>query len=613
MIPKQLETDFCIIGGGIAGVCAALAAARQGAKVVLVQDRSVLGGNASSEVRMHIVGASCSGRRPGARESGIVEELRVEDSVNNPHRSPHLFDLMLYDKVIREPNITLLLDTSFTNCEMDGARIARLRALCPSTEEEFLITAPLYADCSGDSHLGLAAGADYRQGREARSEFGEPHALSVADDKVLGSSILFMASRKDRPVPFVAPPWARHFTEEDLKLRSHREWEYGYWWAEWGGELDTVRDNARIRHELLRIALGVWDHVKNHCPRPAEDPSAAYERWMDGSVPEKLAEGPENWSLDWVGMLPGKRESRRLLGPHVLTEQDVVEGRLFPDAVAYGGWWIDVHPPAGVDAVHEYPTEQIEVPHLFTVPIRALFSRNVDNLLMAGRNISATHLAFASTRVMATCGVLGQAIGTAAAYAARHGITESAALAQQEAYRNIQQMLLAGDAFLLHIEPSGAGDLARAATVRASAEMPGCEAALVTNGYTRATSPALHPALPESSNQWRSQSLPAWLELRWPEEQTIREVHLIFDTGFERELTLSMSDAFQSRMIRGPQPETVSHYRLRTQGRELHVEGNYLRQRKHEFDPPWRTNTLRLEVEAAHGVKEARLFAIRIY
>ncbi|MFN7935263.1 MAG: FAD-dependent oxidoreductase [Bryobacteraceae bacterium] len=595
MTQRLLSTDFCIIGGGIAGVCAALAAARNGARVILVQDRSVLGGNASSEVRMHIVGASCSSRRPGARESGIVEELRLEDSVRNPYRSPHLFDLMLYDKVISESNITLLLDTSFVDCVVEDGCIWSVRALCPSTEEEFVIEAKCFADCSGDSHLGLSAGAEYRMGREARAEFAEPHGLEVADGKVLGSTILFMASRKPHAVAFRAPAWARKFTEDDLKLRSHREWEYGYWWAEWGGELDTVRDNARIRHELLRIALGVWDHIKNDCPRPAEDPSAAYEKWMDGGVPEQQREGPENWSLDWVGMLPGKRESRRLLGEHVLTEQDVVAGTLFEDAVAYGGWWIDVHPPAGVDAVHEYPTEQIEVPYLYTIPLRALRSRNVKNLFMAGRNISATHLAFASTRVMATCGVMGQAIGTAAACFG--GSVEET-----------QQRLLRDDAFLLHIAPEE--DLAALASVSASSEQAEHPAAQAMNVYTRATTAALHPSLPDCSNQWRSVTLPATLELRWTEPQRIAEIDLIFDTGLHRELTLSMSDAFQSRMVRGPQPETVSHYVLATADAELRVEGNYLRHRRHTVD--WVTDVLRLTVEQTQGVPEARLYAIRV-
>ena len=152
-----LQTDLCVIGGGIAGVCTALTAARNGAQVVLVQDRSVLGGNASSEVRMHMVGASCSGQRPGARESGIIDELRVEDAVSNPHRSPHLFDLLLYDKVISEPNITLLLDTACVGCSTQSdsqgtaeMRITQVRALRNSTEEMFILEAPLFGQVGSE-------------------------------------------------------------------------------------------------------------------------------------------------------------------------------------------------------------------------------------------------------------------------------------------------------------------------------------------------------------------------------------------------------------------------------------------------------------------------------
>jgi hypothetical protein len=601
-----VEADLCVIGGGMSGVCASLAAARAGARVVLVQDRSVLGGNASSEIRMHIVGASCSGRRPGARESGIIDEIRVEDAVRNPFRSPALFDLLLYDLVRREPNITLLLDTDCVACDVEQSLIRRVRAVRTLTEESFIIEAPFFADCSGDARLGLEAGADYRMGREARHEYDEPDAPDQADHHVLGSTILFTARDMGHPVPFTAPPWARKFTEDDLRLRSHREFEYGYWWAEWGGHLDTVRDNDRIRHELLAVAMGVWDHVKNHCTQPP-DPSAAYEKWMGGEAPP--AASAANWALDWVGMLPGKRESRRLLGPVVLTENDVVGGRLFDDTVAYGGWWIDLHPPTGVDAVAEYPCRQIEVPYLYGIPLRALYSRNIGNLFMAGRNVSATHLAFASTRVMATCAVMGQAVGTAAAQAAAAGLQRVDDLLEPARLQTLQQSLAKADAFLpgvaLPIQP---------VSCTASSELPGHEAVHVSNGLTRALGPHLNPSFTAASNQWRSAELPATLDLRWPHPRKIRSIHLTFDTGFERELTLSMSDAFTRKMIRGLQPETVSDYTLTgaAEGQRLPITGNYQRQRVHVLPQPWVTDRLQLTVHRAHGVTQARVFQVNV-
>src|SRR5690606_23916905 len=150
------------------------------------------------------------------------------------------------------------------------------------------------------------------------------------------------------------------------------------WWAEWGGQLDTIKDNDDIRHELYRITLGLWDYIKN-----------------SGDYPEAA-----NWALDWVGAIPGKRESRRFYGPHVLTQQDLLAGRVFPDQVAWAGWPFDIHVPVGIDAVGEKPNIAPRLPHLYSIPLRSLFSRNVGNLVFAGRNISATHVAFGSTRVM---------------------------------------------------------------------------------------------------------------------------------------------------------------------------------------------------------------------
>lgn len=619
-----LKTDLCVVGGGIAGVCTALAAARNGARVALVQDRSVLGGNASSEIRMHMVGASCSGKRPGARESGIIDELRVEDAVRNPQRSPHLFDLLLYDKVVSEPNITLLLGTACVGCNVEptdaGKRIAQVHALRNSTEDTFTIKARFFADCSGDGRLGLEAGADWRMGREARHEFSESLAPEQADSHTLGSTILFAAREHDRPMPFVAPKWARRFTEEDLKLRSHSELDFGYWWVEWGSHLDTIKDNAAIRHELLRITLGAWDHIKNHCPRRPEVPREAYDAAVEGLT--SLAEQPDptNWALDWIGFLPGKRESRRLLGPHVLTQHDVQTGRVFEDQVAYGGWWIDLHPPRGVDAPNEYPCAHHPVPHIYSIPLRALFSRNVENLFFAGRDISATHVAFSSTRVMATCGVVGQAVGTAVAVALELGLERAKDLLGRSVITEIQQRLLRDGAFLVGLTNADPDDKARRARVIASDETDNGPATQVLNGVTRVTRPELHPCLPEATNRWTSHSLPAWIELRWDEPQMVSQVQLTFDTGFQRELTLTMSDAYAATMIRGPQPETARDYQLELTGpsgdrvgEPLQIRGNYLGRRVHQLTEPVVASALRLIVKATHAVSDARLFEIRVY
>lgn len=590
-----LETDFVVIGGGMAGVCAALAAARNGCRVVLVQDRSVLGGNASSEIKMHIVGADCHGSRPGARESGIIEELRLEDAVRNAYRCYPQWDLLLYEKVKAEPLITLLLDTTFLACTQDptDSAIRSVTVLRNATDDVFEIRAAYFADCSGDSRLGAEAGAEFHMGREDQATYGESLAPKVSDRQTLGSSILLTGKRHDTPQPFHSPSWVRAFTKDDLKHRPIHSYEYGYWWFEWGGQLDTIKDNEVIRHELLRIAMGIWDYVKN-----------------SGNHPDAA-----NWTLDWVGALPGKRESRRLLGPHILTQADVEEGRIFSDAVAYGGWAIDLHPPSGVDARDEPPFTPTHINQLYTIPLRSLFSRNVPNLLFAGRNLSASHVAFASTRVMATCAAAGQAVGTAVAVARNHA-SALAPLSTGPLLEQIQQTLLKDDAFLPTFKNTDPTDLARASTaIVASSEAPGSPATAVIDGISRSLDfDRLGPWADRQTHRWESLSLPAWVELVLPDQAAVREVHLTFDTGFERELMLSSSDHMTQSIIRSPQPETARHYRILIDGKVVVEEtGNFLRKRVHGFGSAIPAKTLRIEILATHGLPVARLFEVRAY
>jgi hypothetical protein len=596
---RHLETDFLIAGGGLAGVCAALAAARHGTRVVLVQDRSVLGGNASSEIKMHAVGADCHGKKLGARESGLIEELLLEDAVRNPHRSYSQWDLLLYEKVRLEPNITLLLDTDVIGADVatrpDGQRLIRsVRAVRQPTEEEFVITATYFADCTGDGRLGAEAGADGHIGREAKATFGETLALDVADRQTLGSSILITAREHDRPQPFLAPSWTRRFKPEDFQHRPILSYEYGYWWFEWGGQLDTIKDNERIRHELLRIALGVWDYIKN-----------------SGQHPDSA-----NWALDWVGTLPGKRESRRFLGPHVLTESDVLGGRIFPDQVAFGGWPIDLHPPSGVDVPELPPYTPTHFPHLYSIPLRSYYSRNVANLFFAGRNISASHVGFASTRVMKTCAVGGQAIGTAAALwlQAGDGEPDIAALGTAGRIQELQQTLLRDDAFLPGLRNEDDGDLARRGKASASSEKPTHSAALAIDGVTRDLKASFGGWSADAVHAWESDELPASLAITLAEPVLVREIHVTFDTGFGRQLCLSASDSTTRTLIRAPQPETVKHYRLLIDGSVVAEEkNNFLRKRVHRLAVPLRGRNVTLECLATHGAEHARVFEVRAY
>ncbi len=610
---QTLSCDILIAGGGPAGVPCALAAARNGASVILCQDRPVLGGNASSEVRMHMVGADASGGRglqlaTEAREGGIIEEIRLETSVRNPQRSASMLDLILYEKCRAEPNLTLMLNTAIDGAQVENGLIVHASAVRQSTEDRFLIEAGIFIDCTGDGRLGVEAGAPYRVGRESKLEFGEPQAQEQADDKRLGSTLLFQARKHDRPMPFVAPPWARHFTEEDLRFRPHATpdldlgLEYGFWWAEWGGELDTIKDNETIRDELLAILLGAWDHVKNGGDH-----------------------GADNWALDWFGFLPGKRESRRFIGQHILNENDILEARHFHDAIAYGGWSLDTHPPAGVDAVDEKPCHQPMPPHIYDIPLRCCVSRDVANLMFAGRNFSATHVGFSSTRVMATCAVIGQGVGTAAAYAAAHGMLPGQLAADSQAVKAIQQRLLRDDAYLIGQHNQDPDDIARIATVTASSEaQDGCCQA-VLSGQTRSVHGPMG-ARPDLSfpglHRWISDpaaGLPAWIELRWETPVLAAQVQLIFDTGMHRVLTLTHADGYAAKMKYGiPQPETVRDYRIEGQIDGIWMElitvtGNYQRRVVHTFGEPQPVSALRLVVMGTNGLRQVHVCEIRVY
>lgn len=603
---QKLEPDILVAGGGISGVSAAVAAARNGAKVVLCQDRPVLGGNASSEIRMHIVGAANSKRRKEleteAREGGMIEEILLENAVRNPQRSASMFDLILYEKCRAEPNLTLLLNTTVIEADVKEGRIASVLAVRESTEHRFRIHAKLYMDCTGDGRLGMEAGALYKTGREAASEYGETLASENGDPYRQGSSLLFTTRDTGRPMRFIPPAWARKFSEDDLKFRSHDTWEYGYWWVEFGGMMDTIAENETIRDELLAIMLGVWDHIKN-----------------SGNHPES-----ENWALDWFGFVPGKRESRRFIGKYLLTQADLEQARHFDDVIAYGGWPMDTHPPEGIDATELNPAHQPFSPYVYGIPLRALISANVENLMFAGRNISATHIAFSSTRVMGTCAAMGQGAGTAAALIVQSGITLNDALSDMAFIQNVQRQLLRQDVYLPGIAPAK-DNLASSAVIRASSEQPEGQAANVTDGYTR----SMHGpggARPEltvpGTHRWMSQpGDPApWIELEWPAPVSISEIVFVFDTGMHRRLTLTHSDEVLNTMEWGPQPETIKDFRVtvgyadpESQDQLLFsVQNNYLRQIVRKVNEE-NVKKLRVDIDGTNGLDHARLFEIRCY
>lgn len=424
MMFERIEhtADLCVVGGGLSGVSAAVEAARHGLRVVLMQDRPMLGGNASSEIRMWVCGAHGKSKR----ETGIIEEIMLENQYRNPDKNYSVWDSVIYGLVRAEKNIDLLLNCSCLDCTMDGKRIESVTGWQLTTQQMHTVHASMYADCSGDSVLALLSGADFRMGREARAEFGEDIEPEQADNKTMGMSCLLTAREESAPSTFIPPVWAKHFDSKDLphRIPKPESTNENFWYLELGGDRNAIRDTESVRDELLSLAYGMWDYVKN--------------------APENK-EKYANWRLEWVGILPGKRESRRCMGDHILTQGEVRGGGQFDDIIAYGGWTLDDHDPAGFYGCST-PNIHHPAPSPYGIPYGCLYSRNIDNLFFAGRNISATHAALSSTRVMATCALMGQAVGAAAALAVQKGISPRGV--GQTAIADLQAMLMDDDCWL---------------------------------------------------------------------------------------------------------------------------------------------------------------------
>lgn len=458
------EYDVAVAGGGLAGFSAAIVAARHGARTVLIQDRPVLGGNSSSEVRVTPHGAAAF--HGYARETGIVSEALVQDRVVNHATiqedgwTNSVWDMVLYDMAVRTENLTLELNTGVEHATVRNGRITGVEARTWGAETIHDISARAFIDCTGDGTLGELAGNPGRQGMEAGSEFGETYAPDEATPDTMGTTLCFKTVDTGRPTEFHAPQWAVRYDDEKFFTQGGRRvptLECGYWWIELGAPWDTLYDNETLRHELTRHVLGIWDYLKNRDPYWA--PRAAH------------------LALDWVGQVPGKRESRRLEGRHVLREQDLVANPAFDDEVAYGGWYMDLHTVGGLlkDVAEPATDNQWGDPHKasmgakyvgpFAIPLSSLTSKALSNLFFAGRDISATHAALSAARVMGTCASMGQAVGTAAALNFAADKVGDAALAH---VAQIQQTLLRDGAFLVHVANRDPADLARTATVTAS-------------------------------------------------------------------------------------------------------------------------------------------------
>lgn len=563
------RVQFCVVGGGLAGICAAIAAARHGVKTLIVQDRPVFGGNASSEIRMWVCGS------PHHLETGLVEEFRLENLYRNNYPCYSIWDSILFEKVRFQENLTSLLNASCRAATVEAGRIRTIEAWQTTTETTHIVEADLFADCSGDGIMAVLAGAEHRIGREAKREFGESLAPDRADRLTMGLSCLIQARETDRPQKFIPPKWA-HVYPDEASLPPNRDHDLdapfqNYWYLELGGDRDSIGDAESIRDELLKTALGLWDHIKNRGDHHAE-----------------------NWALDWIGFLPGKRESRRLIGDCILTEKEIRAGVLPEDMVAYGGWPIDDHHPEGFYS--EFPNRSIDIGKPYGIPLRCLYSRNVGNLFFAGRNISCSHVAISSTRVMATCACLGQAVGTAAFHALRSGFDPRGCC--RHCIGDIQRTLLDDDCFL-------PGRVREIPEVCRHARLDG------SNGGAEALRSGIDRELDGAANAWECGEND-WAEYDFGVPRRLSEVRLVFDSRLTRNRGNGHLNMIFNRPLDTPNydvdPALVKAFHLEADGQVIFRETNNY-QRLVKIPVSVTATKLRLAIDRLRGEGKRRVFA----
>ncbi len=593
---KQLESsyDFIVVGGGVAGICAALAAARRGLKTALVHDRPVLGGNASSEVKISIDGAARVKQGfKNAHESGIVLEIKMRNKKANPQYSFNVQDNIFKEMVDENENLDLYLNTSMQEAIVEDDRIKTIIAYQTSTRKTFTLHGDLFCDTTGDANLAYSAGADYTIGREARSTYNESIAPEVADHHTMGSTILYTARDYGKPMKYTRPKWAYEIKKEDLKFRGIHELTNGYWWVEVGGDdLSVIEDAEEIRDELLKYAFGTFDYIKN-----------------SGDFPEA-----ENLAIDWVCAVPGKRESRRIIGDHVLNQNDIDNVTTFEDTVAYGGWSMDDHTVGGIRAMGTGDEDEGSIWHavkdVYTIPHRSIYSRNIKNLYAGGRCVSASHMAMSSTRVISTCAVIGQAIGTSAVLAKKYNVDPRGV---GEHIKELQQTLLRDDCYLPRIKNEDPDDLIRALkpSITASSYIKGGEPELVNNDFAR--------RIEDEENKWISQPMSEdgeWISASFKQSTKIKTVLLRFDPNFSKYISCRITD--QDRNYEEMQNELVRDFKVEfiNDGKvlsEVLVEDNFVRMNEISLDNAVECDQIKVTVLKTYGNESARINDFRIY
>lgn len=579
MRKREVKCDVAVIGGGMSGIAAAVAAARQGVKVVLVNDRPVLGGNASSEIRVTVNSPACE------RNSGVADEILIENIKYNPQESYPVWDHVLYDYVVREPNIELMLNTSAIKATKRKESIESVICWQLTTETEVTIKATQFIDCTGDGIIGASAGAEYRTGREGKAEFGEKFAPDKADGWVMGESIMMITRDLGRPVPFYAPSFAKKYDPELSKFRKIRTLKEGFWWLELGSDYDIIADRPKNQHELLGYIYGIWDYIKN-----------------SGAYPEA-----KTLALDWVGSLPGRRESRRLMGDYILTEVDLLNYREFEDAVAWGGWSLDEHCPGGIlnpDQPASYFHAKFKRP--YQIPFRSLYSKNVDNLLFAGRDVSVSHIALSSTRIIETCMSMGQAVGVAAAMCSQKEVSPRAIYNSH--IEELQERLLRQNYYIPYLAAKDPDNKAKLATIETSSTLSG-DVKNLLDGVGRDEQGKIH--------HWMSRGNEAQIELSWEKAIDLNSIEFKFDTNYRADIMMHKNSTkynIDDRRI----PEEL----VRSLTVEAEIDGKWkvvaeVNDNIRSYLPIALNNIksqrIRVSLHETYGAKDIKLFELRCY
>ncbi len=392
--------DLVVVGGGMSGICAAIAAARFGIKVALIQDRYILGGNNSSEVRVGLGGQINVDPYPSL---GYIFNEIGPDRIGNARGAHHYQDEKKMNVVLAEKNIDLYLGYTVDKVVKEGDEIKSVEAIEAINQDRIKISGRYFSDCTGDAHLAALAGAETMMGREARAEYGERLAPEKADGMTMGVSIEWYCEDWNTPCDFPdSLDWGLKLDEYTVEPVHRANW---YW--EVGMNDDQVADAEKIRDYGMYVAYSTFSYCKNRYSKK------------------------EDWTcthLTWVSHVSGKRESRRIVGDYVLREQDLTRPINHEDGTCTTTWRIDQHYPLEKNT-KDYPGAEwlsygVLTPiDFYALPYRCFYSKDISNMFMAGRNISVTHIALGSVRVMRTCGMMGEVVGMAAVVCARHNAT----------------------------------------------------------------------------------------------------------------------------------------------------------------------------------------------